>query len=87
MLVARRGLGIDELRLIEPAFQSAVRWALFAEQVAKPLDESRRAASHDPPDHLSGKARNEFMSNRKAIRADIARLEAAIYPQDDDDGE
>lgn len=83
MLVARRGLGPDELRLIEPEFASAVRWALFAEKLAPDVAELRRLTAHDPPDGLIGPARVKFMDARTKNRDLLNREIALLYPADE----
>jgi hypothetical protein len=82
-LVARRGLGPDELRLAEPDFLAAVRWAFFAERGAADLDELRAAVAHEPPDALTKRERLEFIERRKRLRADLAEREAVLYPPDE----
>lgn len=84
VLVARRGLGPAELRLGQPAFLRAVRWALYAEKVGADLPEIRTAVATDTPDGLIGASLTEFMANRKRLRESLAATEAILYPEDDD---
>ena len=86
VLVARRGLGPAELRLGQPGFLRAVRWALYAEKVGADLPELRSAVATDPPDGLTGAGRTAFMANRRHLRESLAATEAALYPEDRDDG-
>jgi hypothetical protein len=81
-LVARRGLGPDEIRLIEPTFAAAVRWALFAEKLSPDLADLRRV-DHDPPDALTGAARTQFMAARSKAREQYRRELALLYPDDE----
>jgi hypothetical protein len=82
VLVARRGMGPDELRLISTRFAAAVRWALFAERASRPLEDIREAVRRDPPDELKGARRTEFMTARTRMRAQLAELEATLFPPD-----
>ena len=84
VLVARRGLGPAELRLGQPGFLRAVRWALYAEKVGADLPELRSAVATDPPDGLTGANRTAFMANRRHLRESLAATEAALYPEGDD---
>ncbi len=83
VLVARRGLGPDEIRLIEPAFASAVRWALFAEKLAPDVADLRRVTTNEPSDALAGAARIAFIRARSTARASLAEEEALLYPADE----
>ncbi len=93
VLVARRGLGVDELRSLTPLFASAVRWAVFAEQVAPDLQAAERVARTDPPDELLGlrpnpdavrkQALDEFRRNRQVAREFVARWRPRLFPPDD----
>jgi hypothetical protein len=84
VLVARRGLGPTELRLAQPAFLRAVRWALFAEKAGDGLAEMRAAAATETPDGLTGAALTTFMVSRSAVRDQLAETERLLYPKDDD---
>jgi hypothetical protein len=81
-LVARRGLGPDEIRLIEPTFAAAVRWAYFVEKISPDVADLRRL-DHDPPDALAGAARTEFMAARSQARKQYRVEMALLYPEDD----
>jgi hypothetical protein len=83
ILVARRGLGPDEIRLIQPAFASAVRWALLAEKLAPDVADLRRLVALDTPDGLTGAARVAFMDSRRKARAALKVEEAMLYPPDE----
>jgi hypothetical protein len=82
VLVARRGMGPDELRLISTRFASAVRWALFVERASRSLEDLREAVRRDPPDELTGARRTAFMTARTRMRAQLADLEATLFPRD-----
>lgn len=84
VLVARRGLGIDEMRLISPQFGAAVRWAVFAEKLTDGIGESRGNAEMAMPDGLTGQQRTDFMGRRTKIREHLKQLDAVLYPEDDD---
>ena len=83
VLVARRGLGIAEMRLIDPLFASAVRWAIYAEKLSDGLGELRQSARSDTPDGLKGPALIRFITQRSAVREELKKREAALYPPDD----
>jgi hypothetical protein len=87
VLVARRGLGVDEQRLATTVFMDAVRWAVFAESLAPELTGLRRVVETDPPDSLTGQARTAFMAQRIECRAQLKRVEAALFPPDEDPGD
>lgn len=82
VLAARRGLGVEELRLARGDFREAVDWALFAERAAPELLELRDAAATDPPDSLVGQPRIDFMSRRTAMRERLKAAEALLFPGD-----
>jgi hypothetical protein len=84
VLVARRGLGMDEQRLAAPAFAEAVRWALFAERLSPQLAELRVVAATDPPAQLAGQDRMNFIENRKRARELLTQTEQTLYPPDED---
>lgn len=84
VLVARRGLGVDELRLLSPRFMQAVRWALFAEKVSAGIGQMR-AHLRDSPSGLTGQALTDWKAMRTAVRAEVARIDRTIYPPDDED--
>lgn len=86
MLTARRGLGIDELRLIDPRFAAAVRFALFAEKLADGIGRLRAEVKSEPPASLQGKAFTDFTAMRAAMRADLKQRDEALYPPDVSDG-
>ena len=83
VLVARRGLGIAEMRLIDPLFASAVRWAIYAEKLSDGLCELRQNAGSETPDGLKGGALIRFITQRNAVREELKKREAALYPPDD----
>lgn len=83
VLVARRGLGVDEMRLIAPGFGAAVRWAVFAEKMSEGLDEQRSAARADIPPGLTGAQRIEFTASRNRLREDLKLRDAILYPVGD----
>lgn len=83
MLTARRGFGLEEQRLAVPGFAEAVHWVTYAEQQAPRLRDLREVVAYNPPDELTGSARSEFMANRQLARAELATLEAELYPPDE----
>ena len=83
-LVARRGLGADELLLASAPFAAAVRWAFFAEKVGTDLAELRAAVALDPPDGLGGQPLMDFIAQRRRLRAELASREAALLLDDAD---
>ena len=84
-LVARRGLGADELRLIDPGFAAAVRWAFFAEKVGADLPALRADVTRDPPEGMTGQALVDFQTTRNQVRSTVAELDALLYPPGDED--
>lgn len=84
VLVARRGLGISETRLIDPIFASAVRWAVYAEKLSDGLGELRQNAAAQTPDGLKGAPLVRFVTQRNALREELKKREAALYPPDDE---
>ncbi len=85
VLVARRGLGVEELRLASRPFAEAVRWALFAETAAPQLEGARELVATDPPDSLSGAERTEHIAARGRARERVREIEALLYPDGDAD--
>jgi hypothetical protein len=83
VLAAHRGLSAEELRLATPGFEAAVRWAVYAERHTQLLADLREVVAVNPPDELTGSARNDFMSNRQLARKELAALEAELYPPDE----
>jgi hypothetical protein len=79
-LVARRGLGPDEIRLIDPTFAAAVRWALFAEKLSPDLADLEKL-DRDPPDSLTGSARTQYISARRQAREQRDAEMALLYPE------
>ncbi len=67
-MVARRGLGADEVERMTPAFAALVRWALIVEKGYEPVPELERVAAMDPPDGLSGSSLVDFRGNRGKAR-------------------
>jgi len=84
VLVARRGLGADEIRLIDPRFLAAVRFALFAEQLGEGISELRAAVERPIKSDEIGPDAQAFMALRKSMRDDLAARDAALYPPDGD---
>lgn len=72
VLVARRGLGADEFRLVSPGFLAAIRWAVYAEMIDKGADELRSMAGQD----ARGVAPTDlprFIAANKAARDEVTR--------------
>lgn len=71
------------MRLIDPLFGAAVRWAVFVERLSEGLAEERSAAKADP-EGLSGSKLTEFLGARSQIREHLKQTDALLYPPDDD---
>jgi hypothetical protein len=94
VLVARRGLGVEEVRLMTGPMAVAVRWAAMAQQLAPDLATVEQVAGTDPPDELLGKkidpeqARQKallaFQQNRARARKRAAELRELLFPPDEE---
>lgn len=87
VLAARRGIGVEEQRLARPELVEAIHWAVFAEAQAGQLEDLRTVVATDPPDSLKGADRAQFIANRTLARSELRKLEALLYPDDDDQDE
>jgi len=83
VLVARRGLGADELRLASEAFRDAVRWASFAEATYSDTPELEAIVAQSP-DGLTGQTRTDFIANRAAARTEIKRRRVLLLLEEPD---
>lgn len=91
VLVARRGLGVEEMRLIDPVFKAAVRWATFIDKAYEPVPDLIAAANAEYPDPKpnpasEGARRNEFMAKRRAAREELARIRKMLMLDEAPDG-
>jgi len=83
VLMARRGLGADELRLASPGFLDAVRWAAYAQLTYEGTDELQAAAAQEPHG-LAGAQFTRFQGNRTALRDEIKRRRTLLLLDDTD---
>lgn len=83
VLVARRGLGADELRLVAPGFLDAVRWSVWAERLAPGIGDLETVVATEPTG-LAGKALMEHIARRSDARKRLARLRRDLMLDDGD---
>lgn len=83
VLVARRGLGADELRLAAPGFLDAVRWSVWAEHLLPALDSAEAAAEREP-NGLTGQKLNDAIQERVKARERKRLLRQALLLDDGD---
>lgn len=83
MLVARRGLAPADLRLIDPIFASAVRWAVFVEKAYEPVPALTRA-SLGTPEGLRGQALIDFNRGKSQARKALTEIRRALLLDDAD---
>lgn len=97
VLVARRGLGVEELRLLTPEMSAAVRWAVMAESMVPRLEAAEEVARTEPSNELLGlksdpaaerqKALAEFRARRERARKFAAQWRPILFPDDEVTGD
>lgn len=84
-LVARRGIGADELARMGPAFGVLVRWAMIVEKLYAPVPEAMRVASMDPPGGMTGPDLVEFRANRGMARDIVREIRRTLFLEEPDE--
>ena len=84
MLALRTGWTPDVLAELPATFRGAAHWTLYAEAFAGVFTDLLSATRRDPPDHLTGAARVEFMSARRAAREALPMLRDDLFPPDEE---
>ncbi len=83
VLMARRGLGADELRFASPGFMDAVRWAAYAQLTYEGTDELQAAAAQEPHG-LTGAQFTRFQAVRTGAREEIKRRRVLLLLDEPD---
>ena len=87
LLVGRRGLGVEEMRLVSPGFASAVRWGVYVEKAYERVVDLTELVTTEVPDPKESLAkadarRMEFAKRQRVARTELAALRRQLLLDD-----
>lgn len=81
-MLALRGWGVEEFRLVTPEFRSVVHYALLAERLGPALVRNEAEAAESIPKGMAPTDLAAAMRERLAAKDAATQLREFLYPED-----